>query len=104
MPKLLPLLLILTLLLSAPFAIHADPLPEDDRIGDTLVIKPDKTVIDENIGGESETEDPPKTIVLTEEYYLTTLIKPAAMLFALGIAVFAAIGVLQKLITDKESL
>ena len=96
MRKLLPLLVLLTVIASLPLVIHADPLPEDDRIGDTLVIEPDKTVIDENIGGESETNEPPKTIVVTEEYYLTTLIKPAAMLFALGIAVFSAIAIVKK--------
>lgn len=87
-------LLLLTLLL--PVTVGADPIPEDDRIGQTLVIEEDKTIFDEYVGTPSESEEPPQTLSLTEEYYLTTLVKPAALLFALGIAVFAAIKIVKK--------
>lgn len=100
MRKLL-LLLSLLLVLSFPLSVVADPMPEEDRIGETLVIEDDKTVFDEYVGSPSETEEEPKLLSLTEKYYLTTVIKPAALLFALGIAVFAAVQIVGR-INAKE--
>ena len=97
----LVLLCCLLLALACPLAVGADPMPEENRIGETLVIEEDKTVFDEYVGGASETEAEPRLLSLTEEYYLTTVIKPAALLFALGIAVFAAIEIVKKVNKTK---
>lgn len=98
MRKLLPLFLIL-LLLCLPMTICAEPIPEEDRIGETLVVEPDINIVKNNLKDEDALPDEEsKTIVLTKDYYLTTVIKPAALLFALGIASFAAVEIVKKVL------
>lgn len=95
----LVLFLTLLLLLCLPLAVRAEPIPEEDRVGETLVVEPDINIIKDNLKDNKKlNEEEPKTITLTEDYYLTAVIKPAALLFALGIASFAAVEIVKKIL------
>ena len=95
----LPLLLVLFCLLSLP--ISADWLPEEDPIGETLVIEEDENIIKDNLDKETENDenkyepDVPEIIDMTEETYFDRCIKPFLILFGGGIVLFFVIeGVL----------
>lgn len=95
----LMILLSFLLLLCLPLTAYAEPIPEEDRIGETLAVEPDINVIKNNLNDKDFLpEQESKTIVLTEEYYLTTVIRPAALLFAFGIASFAAVQIVKKVL------
>ena len=95
----LPLLLVLFCLLSLP--VSADWLPEEDPIGETLVIEEDENIIKDNLDKETENDenkyepDVPEIIDMTKETYFDRCIKPFLILFSGGIVLFFVIeGVL----------
>lgn len=91
----LPLLLVLFCLLSLP--ISADWLPEEDPIGETLVIEEDENIIKDNLDKETENDenkyepDVPEIIDMTKETYFDRCIKPFLILFGGGIVLFLVI-------------
>ena len=91
----LPLLLVLLCLLSLP--VSADWLPEEDPIGETLVIEEDENIIKDNLDKETENDenkyepDVPEIIDMTKETYFDRCIKPFLILFGGGIVLFLVI-------------
>ena len=95
----LPLLLVLFCLLTLPVA--ADQLPEENPIGETLVIEEEGNIIKDNLDKETENDenkyepDIPEMIDMTKEAYFDRCIKPFLVLFGGGIVLFFVIeGVL----------
>ena len=88
----LPLLLVLLCLLSIP--VSADWLPEEDPIGETIVIEEDENIIKDNLDKETENDenkyepDIPEIIDMTKEAYFDRCIKPFLILFCSGILLF----------------
>ena len=88
----LPLLLVLLCLLSLP--VSADWLPEEDPIGETIVIEEDENIIKDNLDKETENDenkyepDIPEIIDMTKEAYFDRCIKPFLILFCGGILLF----------------
>ncbi len=95
----LPFLLVLLCLLSLPVA--ADQLPEENPIGDTLVIEEEGNIIKDNLDKETENDenkyepDVPEIIDMTKETYFDRCIKPFLVLFGGGIVLFLVIEVIQ---------
>ncbi len=91
----LPLLLVLFCLLSLP--VSADWLPEEDPIGETLVIEEDENIIKDNLDKETENDenkyepDVPEIIDMTKETYFDRCVKLFLILFLGGIVLFLVI-------------
>ena len=90
----LPLFLILFCLFSLP--VSADWLPEENPIGETLVIEQDGNIIKDNLEKETENEenkyepDIPDIIDMTKGTYFHRFVKPFLLLFGGGMLLFLA--------------
>jgi len=95
----LPLLLVLFCLLTLPVA--ADHLPEENPIGETLVIEEEGNIIKDNLDKETENDENkyepeiPEIIDMTKDAYFDRCVKPFLLLFGAGIVLFLVIEVIQ---------
>ena len=87
------LALLLVLFCLAPMTVSADWLPEENPIGETLVVEDDSNIVQDNLDKEKETMpvETDEVIDMTEETYLDRCVKPFAVLFGVGIALFLVI-------------
>ncbi len=89
----LPLLLLLIFCFYPP-AVSANWIPEENPIGETLIVEDDHNIIRDNLDKETENKenqyDPeiPETIDMTKETYFDRCVKPFLLLFGTGIALF----------------
>ena len=82
------------LLLSLALPVTADHVPEDNPIGETIVVEPDENIIKEKFDRETATPenryDPgePEILDMTAAVYFRRCVKPFLWLFGGGIALF----------------
>ncbi len=88
-------LAILSLLLFSllPLAIHAEPVPEENPIGETLEVEADDNVVKEYLDKEKDvlTPETDEIVVMTKRTYLTRCLGPFLWLFGGGILLFGGI-------------
>ena len=96
--RLLSLLLVLCCF--APLTVSADWLPEENPVGETLIVEDDSNIIQDNFDKEKETlpVETDEVIDMTKETYLDRCFKPFAILFGMGIAVFLGIELVKILL------
>ena len=92
---LLSLLSLLFLIFSSTAA--ASILPEEDLIGETLIVEQDRTLIEENIQKDHPDRQEEETTVIhmTKTAYLSYCVAPAVGLIFLGVVGFALLSILQ---------
>ncbi len=89
------LLLVLLCLLSLP--VSADWLPEENPMGETLVIEKDENIIKDHLDKETENDENkyepeiPTIIDVTRESYFSYFVTPFLLLFGGGILLFLLI-------------
>ncbi len=106
MNKKLVFFLLLPFLFSLSFfTVSAEIIPEDDIIGETLVIEPDENFVKDNIDDEGIYDDfefgyefeTDKVISFDKKTYITKLVFPFVILVALGAATYFVIEGSKKL-------
>ena len=91
------LVLLLALFCLLPLTVSADWLPEENPVGETLVVEGDDNIIEDNLDKEKETMpvETNEVIDMMKETYLDRCVKPFAILFGSGIALFLAIEIVK---------
>lgn len=102
------LLLLLSLLCLLTLPVSADWLPEEDPIGETLVIEGDSNIIKDRLDEETENEenryepDVPLILNVTRETYFDRFVLPFLLLFGGGIALLLLTEAIRQLPKKTE--
>lgn len=102
------LLLLLSLLCLLTLPVSADWLPEEDPIGETLVIEGDSNIIKDRLDEETENEenryepDVPLILNVTREAYFDRFVLPFLLLFGGGIALLLLTEAIRQLPKKTE--
>ena len=78
-------LLLLFTLLTIP--VGAELLPEENPIGETLVIEPDENIVIENLREDDETKPLPRVIDMTRKEYIARYIHPVLFWASISIVI-----------------
>ena len=102
------LLLLLSLFCLLTLPVSADWLPEEDPIGETLVIEGDSNIIKDRLDEETENEenryepDVPLILNVTREAYFDRFVLPFLLLFGGGIALLLLTEAIRQLPKKTE--
>jgi len=84
------ILLFLLVFCLLPLPVTAEPVPEENPIGETMRIEEDENFVKDNIDKEKDTLslETDEVVVMTEKVYFRRCVSPFLMLFGGGIAVY----------------
>ena len=89
------------LLLLFSFSVSAEIIPEENLIGETLVIEPDENIVKGNIQkgnpDESYAPETDEVIDMTKDTYLKRCVRPVILLFLSGILLLIVTEGIKKL-------